>query len=42
MFEILFDLPEQEEGGQYRLTDAMVRGEERLFPEGPHDDSAAA
>ena len=42
MFEILFDLPEQEEGGQYRLTDAMVRGEERLFPDGPHDDSAAA
>ena len=42
MFEILFDLPEQEEGGHYRLTDAMVRGEERLFPEGPHDDSAAA
>ncbi len=42
MFDILFHLPEQEEGRRYRLTDAIVRGEEELFSDGPHDDSAAA
>ena len=42
MFEILFELPEQRGGGSYRLTDAIVRGEEQMFPEDPRDDSAAA
>ncbi len=42
MFEILFDLPDQDQGGVYRLTDAIVRGEERLFPEDPQDGTAAA
>tara|TARA_B110000014_G_scaffold232125_1_gene194606 strand:+ start:379 stop:1338 length:960 start_codon:yes stop_codon:yes gene_type:complete len=39
MFEILFELPEQGDGGSYRLTDAIVRGEEQMFP---RDGSAAA
>ena len=42
MFEILFELPEQRDGGSYRLTEAIVRGEEQMFPEDPRDDSAAA
>ena len=39
MFEILFDLPEQEPGQKYILTGEVVRGEQRLFPQ---DGSAAA
>ena len=40
MFEILFELPEQEDGRKYELTAEMVRGEEHMFPQ--QDDSAAA
>ena len=39
MFEILFELPEQEAGGKYVLTPEIVRGEARMLPQ---DDSAAA
>ena len=39
MFDILFDLPEQEAGKKYVLTPEIVRGQARLFP---RDDSAAA
>ncbi len=39
MFEILFDLPDQEAGKKYVLTPEVVRGQARLFP---RDDSAAA
>ena len=39
MFEILFDLPDQEPGKKYVLTPEVVRGQARLFP---RDDSAAA
>jgi ATP-dependent Clp protease ATP-binding subunit ClpX len=42
MFEILYDLPEQQDGGHYQITDAIVRGEERMFPDDPKDGSAAA
>jgi ATP-dependent Clp protease ATP-binding subunit ClpX len=37
MFEILFELPDQERGRKYVITPEVVRGEQRLFP-----DSAAA
>lgn len=39
MFEIMFELPDQERGKRYVITPEIVRGEERLFP---HDESAAA
>ena len=39
MFDILFELPDQESGKRYVLTAEIVRGEEKMFP---HDDSAAA
>ena len=39
MFDILFDLPDQEPGKKYVLTPEVIRGEARLFPE---DGSAAA
>lgn len=39
MFQIMFDLPEQEPGKKYVLTAEMIRGERTLFP---HDDSQAA
>ncbi|MGH7201983.1 MAG: AAA family ATPase, partial [Planctomycetaceae bacterium] len=39
MFEIMFELPDQEPGGKYVLTPAIVRGDERMFPQ---DGSAAA
>jgi ATP-dependent Clp protease ATP-binding subunit ClpX len=39
MFDILFDLPDQEAGKKYVLTPEVVRGQARLFP---RDDSAAA
>ncbi|MSR60601.1 MAG: ATP-dependent Clp protease ATP-binding subunit ClpX [Planctomycetaceae bacterium] len=32
MFEIMFELPEQEAGRKYVVTPAVVRGEEKLFP----------
>lgn len=37
MFEILFELPDQEAGRKYVITPEVIRGEVRLFP-----DSAAA
>ena len=40
MFEIMYELPDQEPGQKYLLTPEMVRGEVRPFP--PQDDSAAA
>jgi ATP-dependent Clp protease ATP-binding subunit ClpX len=39
MFEIMYELPEQERGLKYTITGEMVRGEVAAFP---HDDSAAA
>ncbi|MCH7988440.1 MAG: ATP-dependent Clp protease ATP-binding subunit ClpX [Planctomycetes bacterium] len=40
MFEIMYELPDQEPGQKYLLTPEMVRGEVSPFP--PQDDSAAA
>jgi len=37
MFDILFELPDQEAGRKYVITPEIVRGEVQLFP-----DSAAA
>jgi ATP-dependent Clp protease ATP-binding subunit ClpX len=39
MFDIMFELPEQEAGKKYVVTPAVVRGEEKLFL---HDGSRAA
>ena len=39
MFDILFELPDQEHGKKYVLTPEVIRGESRLFPQ---DGSAAA
>jgi ATP-dependent Clp protease ATP-binding subunit ClpX len=39
MFEVMYELPEQEAGQKYVVTREMIRGEETMFP---HDDSAAA
>ena len=39
MFDIMFELPEQEAGKKYIVTPAVVRGEEKLFV---HDGSRAA
>ena len=39
MFDIMFELPDQERGGNYVITPEIVRGEENLFPQ---DESAAA
>ena len=39
MFDIMFELPDQEAGQKYVITDEMVRGEVKMFPNG---DSAAA
>jgi len=39
MFDIMYELPDQESGQKYRLTPEMVRGEVQPFPQ---DDSAAA
>ena len=39
MFDIMFDLPEQERGKKYVMTPEVVRGESQLFAQ---DDSAAA
>ncbi len=39
MFEILFELPDQEPGKKYVLTPEVIRGQARMFP---CDDSAAA
>jgi ATP-dependent Clp protease ATP-binding subunit ClpX len=39
MFDIMFELPEQEAGKKYIVTPAVVRGEEKLFI---HDGSRAA
>jgi len=37
MFEILFELPDQEEGRKYVITPEVIRREVSMFP-----DSAAA
>ncbi|QDT42421.1 ATP-dependent Clp protease ATP-binding subunit ClpX [Gimesia alba] len=39
MFDIMFELPEQEAGKKYVVTPEIIRGTEQLFPK---DDSAAA
>lgn len=39
MFDIMFELPDQERGGNYIITPEIVRGEDNLFPQ---DESAAA
>lgn len=39
MFDIMFELPDQEKGRQYLITPEVVRGEKRLFTQ---DGSAAA
>ena len=39
MFEVMYELPEQEPGRKYMVTREMIRGEEAMFP---RDDSAAA
>ncbi len=39
MFEIMYELPDQEPGRKYVVTPEMIRGEQRLFP---GNDSAAA
>lgn len=39
MFDIMFELPEQEAGKKYVLTPEVIKGTAELFPE---DDSAAA
>ena len=39
MFEIMYELPEQERGRRYIVTPEVVRGEQRLFAQ---DGSAAA
>ena len=39
MFDIMYELPDQERGGNYVITPEVVRGESELFPQ---DDSAAA
>lgn len=39
MFEIMYELPDQEAGQKYVITPEMIRGEETMFP---RDDSAAA
>jgi ATP-dependent Clp protease ATP-binding subunit ClpX len=39
MFDIMFELPEQEAGKKYVLTAEMIRGEKRMFP---RDETAAA
>jgi ATP-dependent Clp protease ATP-binding subunit ClpX len=40
MFDIMYELPEQEPGKKYVVTPEVVRGEARLFA--PRDDSQAA
>lgn len=39
MFDIMYELPEQEAGKKYVVTPEIIRGTEHLFPK---DDSAAA
>ena len=39
MFDILYELPDQEPGKKYVLTPEVIRGESHLFPQ---DGSAAA
>jgi ATP-dependent Clp protease ATP-binding subunit ClpX len=39
MFDVMYELPDQESGKKYVLTEEMIRGEQKLFP---RDDSAAA
>jgi ATP-dependent Clp protease ATP-binding subunit ClpX len=39
MFDIMYELPDQEPGQKYVVTPGMIRGEEKMFP---RDDSAAA
>ena len=39
MFDIMYELPEQEAGKKYVVTPEIIQGTEQLFPS---DDSAAA
>jgi len=39
MFDVMYNLPDQESGMKYVVTPEIIRGEEKLFP---RDDSAAA
>lgn len=39
MFDIMYELPDQPNGGKYLVTEEIVRGDSKLFP---RDDSAAA
>ncbi|MCA9022435.1 MAG: ATP-dependent Clp protease ATP-binding subunit ClpX, partial [Planctomycetaceae bacterium] len=39
MFDIMYELPEQEAGKKYVVTPEIIQGTEQLFPK---DDSAAA
>ena len=39
MFDIMFELPEQERGQTFVITEEMVRGEQPMLPNG---DAAAA
>lgn len=39
MFDIMYELPNQQAGGKYIVTEEIVKGEEQLFPQ---DGSAAA
>ena len=32
MTDIMYELPEQESGGQYVITDSIVEGRDQLFP----------
>jgi len=42
MFDIMFELPDQEKGGTYVITPEVVRGEVKLFSQDEEDESAAA
>lgn len=42
MFDIMFELPDQEKGGTYVITPEVVRGEVKLFSQDGEDESAAA
>lgn len=32
MLDIMFELPDQEEGGQYVITEDIVEGRTKMFP----------
>ncbi|MEZ6035821.1 MAG: ATP-dependent Clp protease ATP-binding subunit ClpX, partial [Planctomycetaceae bacterium] len=39
MFDLMYELPDQDAGRTYVITPEIIRGEDKLFP---RDDSAAA